>query len=32
MLVLASAPYDPADYILDYERFLQLIAEGGVGY
>lgn len=26
LLVLASHPYDPADYIRDYEEFLQLVA------
>jgi UDP-2-acetamido-3-amino-2,3-dideoxy-glucuronate N-acetyltransferase len=25
LLVLASAPYDPADYIRDYEEFLSIV-------
>jgi hypothetical protein len=25
LLVLASAPYDPADYIRDYDAFLDLV-------
>jgi dTDP-4-dehydrorhamnose 3,5-epimerase-like enzyme len=29
MLVLASAPYDPADYIRDYETFQELTSENG---
>jgi len=29
MLVLASAPYDPADYIRDYGTFLKLTSENG---
>jgi UDP-2-acetamido-3-amino-2,3-dideoxy-glucuronate N-acetyltransferase len=29
LLVLASAPYDPADYIRDYDTFRQLVRTGG---
>jgi hypothetical protein len=28
LLVLASHPYDPADYIRDYEEFLELLEHG----
>lgn len=31
LLVLASDPYDPADYIRDYDEFLALRRDGGLG-
>jgi carbonic anhydrase/acetyltransferase-like protein (isoleucine patch superfamily) len=31
LLVLASHPYDPDDYVRDYDEFLRLIAGSGVG-
>ena len=32
LLVLASHPYDPADYIREYETFLEVAAAGSAGF
>jgi UDP-2-acetamido-3-amino-2,3-dideoxy-glucuronate N-acetyltransferase len=29
LLVFASHPYDPTDYIRDYDQFLDTVADGG---